>query len=144
MQPLLIGERRQSGNPGILPEVGKPGEVRLTSGGRPIDLQVDSLPSNAININSVGELEGLLGPGIDVSSLMGGSLSVANFGISAASFPDGFSGVPSSGKGLPCFQLDTVRNIRSISVRDMNSNFSWRKQGLVIAHAHFISHLSNY
>ncbi len=56
----------------------------------PIDLSVESLPTNAINISSVGELEGLLGPGIDVSTLMGENLG-ANFGITGSSFPETIS-----------------------------------------------------
>ena len=70
-------------------------DIAFTTNNMPFDLSVDGLSGNAISINSVGELEGLLGPSIDVSSLMGGGL-VTQLGIAGSTFPDGFEGITAS------------------------------------------------
>ena len=72
-----------------------PRDIALSTNNMPFDLSVDSLPTNAISINTVGDLEGLLGPSIDVSSIMGGGL-VAQLGIAGSTFPDGFGGITTS------------------------------------------------
>ena len=71
------------------------GDITFAASNTPFDLSVDSLPTNAISINSVGELEGLLGPSIDVSSIMGGGL-VTQLGLAGSTFPDGFGGISTS------------------------------------------------
>ena len=72
-----------------------PRDIALAANNMPFDLSVDSLSTNAISINSVGDLEGLLGHSIDVSSIMGGGL-VAQLGIAGSTFPDGFGGITAS------------------------------------------------
>lgn len=70
-------------------------DITFSANNMPFDLSVEGLSTNAISINSVGELEGILGPSIDVSSLMGGGL-VTQLGITGYTFPDGFGDMTSS------------------------------------------------
>ena len=76
--------------------------LAFTANNMPFDLSVDALSSNAISINTVGELEGLLGPSIDVSTLMGGGL-VTQLGIAGSTFPEGFSAISNSAGMLDLF-----------------------------------------
>ena len=78
---------------------GAANNLAFTTNNMPFDLSVDALSSNAISINTVGELEGLLGPSIDVSTLMGGGL-VTQLGITGSTFPEGFSAISNSA-GMP-------------------------------------------
>jgi len=77
----------------------QPRDITFTTNSMPFDLSVDALSSNAISINSVGELEGLLGTSIDVSSIMGGGL-VTQLGIPGSTFPDGFGSITPSTEGV--------------------------------------------
>ncbi|XP_065053023.1 mediator of RNA polymerase II transcription subunit 1-like [Rhopilema esculentum] len=96
----------------------QPRDLSFTTSNMPFDLSVDNLSTNAISINSVGELEGLLGPSIDVSSLMGSGL-VTQLGIAGSTFPDGFSGITStegvSENQVEAFDLDAISGGSNIS-----------------------------
>ena len=91
----------------------QPRDITFSTNSMPFDLSVDTLSSNAISINSVGELEGLLGTSIDVSSIMGGGL-VTQLGIAGSTFPDGFGSITPSTEG-EIFQY-ILQNILLITV----------------------------
>eukprot|EP00794_Sanderia_malayensis_P003748 gene3747-4270_t len=88
-------------------------DVTLTTDNVPIDLSsVEPLPANAISISSVGELEGLLGPAIDVSTLMGENLN-ASFGITGTSFPEAMPNATVGDNQLEAFDLDAISSVGS-------------------------------